>query len=218
MSNPTRPLADLLPLVLPHALGCADMVASFNLRQAAIEFCEKTLCWRHITTQAVIANETVMVAPSYATIHKIEDAEWGGNKLTPIAYTVLSPDAKAHLGSPIYVTQTEPNGVTLVPFSAGELTISVFLKPTQGKDWTQNADHGLIDQFDQIPEFMLHQYGEILAEGALGRILSQKGTDYYDANRAAYYLSRFSERAGNLQGSSFTGQQRAPRRTIPSFI
>ena len=41
-------LTKFLPMVLPHVPECPHGVATFNLRLAAIEFCERTLCWRHL--------------------------------------------------------------------------------------------------------------------------------------------------------------------------
>lgn len=38
-------LSAFLPFVLPHANGCPNMIAQFYVRQAAIEFCRRTLCW-----------------------------------------------------------------------------------------------------------------------------------------------------------------------------
>ena len=87
---PTKFLRDFLPLVIPNAIGVPDMVATFNLRLAAIEFCERTNCWRHIVSQTLTVNDPGIAVPGYATIHKIENASFGDIDLTPIAYTDAS--------------------------------------------------------------------------------------------------------------------------------
>ena len=37
-----KPIDDFLPLILPRAPGCPEPIAFDAIRQAAIEFCERT--------------------------------------------------------------------------------------------------------------------------------------------------------------------------------
>ena len=45
---PTVQLSQFLHMVLPYAPGLPVMTAEHELRLAAIEFCERTRCWRHM--------------------------------------------------------------------------------------------------------------------------------------------------------------------------
>lgn len=220
MTAPFRPLADLLPLVLPHALNCPDLVASFNLRQAAIELCEKSHCWRHMLEAEATPQGPVVVIPYYTAIHKIEDATFNDCPLTPIAYTDVSQQMADETGTPRFISQTAPGSLSLIPYPdcEGTLTVSAFLKPTQGRKYEQDASGRLIDFYDIIPDFMYDQYGETLAEGALARLLLQKETEWYDPKQAMYYRDRFEARAASSQMASYAGQQRAKARTKPSFF
>jgi hypothetical protein len=213
MPAPTAPLRDLLPLVLPHAMGVPDFVATFNLRLSAIEFCERACAWRHLVTQTIEAEgETVLVAPDYATIHKIEHADLDGTRLTPVAYTDVGPNKLGEGASASWITQVNPTGVKILPQQAGELTVSVFLKPRHGSDFTA-SDDGMTDYFDVIPEFMAAQYGEVIAHGALARLFAMPAAEWFNPNLAAFYASGFERRAINEANASLKGQQRAPIRS-----
>lgn len=213
MPAPTVPLRELLPLVLPHAMGCPEFVATFNLRLAAIEFCERTRAWRHLSTQTIAAEgDTVLVAPDYATIHKIEHADLDGTRLEPVAFTDVGPNKLAEGVNAMWITQVDPTGVKILPQQAGELTVSVFLKPRHGSDFTGSAD-GMSDFYDVIPEFMAAQHGEVLAHGALSRLFAQPKADWFDPQLAAFYGSSFERRATSEATASLRGQQRAPVRT-----
>ena len=57
-------LQTLFPLILPKAPGCPGVTAAQQARLAAIEFCERSRCWREITTVTVdAAGEAALVAP-----------------------------------------------------------------------------------------------------------------------------------------------------------
>lgn len=68
-----------LPMILPYAPGLPTMTAEHAVRLAAIEFCERTRCWRHAVDVVFSAdNHQAVVAPDYATIHQFEFAVFSG--------------------------------------------------------------------------------------------------------------------------------------------
>lgn len=212
-------LRQFLPLVLPVAARCPEPVATFNLRLAAIEFCERTLCWRHVTDQVMTGNSPVIVAPAYATIHKFEHVRFGDADLTPIAYTDVDQGDLSGSGFPHYVTQVDDNAVTVLPYQNGTLHLSMFLKPRQGQDFANPDTPGIMqDYYDQVPDFLLHQHGEVIAEGALARIYDHPDAVYYDPRRAAIHRDRFDRRAISLFSRYQRGQQRAPIRTTTQWF
>lgn len=215
-------LRQFLPLVLPVAPECPEPVATFNLRLSAIEFCERTRCWRHVTTQTLTQNDSVVVAPDYATIHLFEQARMGGLELTPIAYTDLTQSELTAEGAPRHVTQVGDNRVSVIPYQDGDLTLSLFLKPRFGQDFTNSGDTpvpGLMqDYFDQVPDFLLHQHGETIAEGALARIFDQPAASYHNPARAQGHRARFNERAVHNFSQHLRGQQRSPVRTKTAWF
>lgn len=221
----TRPLADFLPLVLPHAPDCPRTVAEQYLRLAAIEWCERTRCWRHVTTMALTEQGEAIVAPDYAAIFEIETAEFSnGNTdpvpLTPTQFTSVSlEDATAMAGGlPRYITQASPSTVTVLPFEAGDLSLSLFLKPRSGTEYGNDPDDPLQDRLNVVPQHVFVQSAEQIAEGALGRLLAIKNTSWHDPNMALYYSGRFDQACDRNFRSDMRGQHRAPVRTKPQFF
>ena len=200
-----------LPLILPHCPECPDFVAETQARLAAIEFCERSRAWRHLTTVPLVASEGVLVAPEAAAIHEIEYARFNGRKLTPVQFSTISTIAQ---GVPEYVTQVSPGAVTVSPFiEPGDLEVSLFLKPMASSEFGTLADDPLADRFNVVPDFLVSVHGGAIALGALARILSiprQPWTVYINALK---YEARFNEKLGASFRANMRGQQRAPVRT-----
>lgn len=217
MPLPTRPLKDFLPMVLPEAPACPRPVAEQYLRLAAIEFCERTRCWRHVSTQTISTQEPAIVAPDYATIHEIETAEWDGEyELEPTQFSEVDPDAygaaAGEAGPARYITQTAPNQVAVVPFDTGSLRLSLFLKPRSGSEYGNDPNDPLQDRYNVVPEFMLIQHGDHIASGALARILTLPKQTFTNPQMAQVHLARFERACDNKFSSNMKGQHRAKRR------
>jgi hypothetical protein len=228
MAAPIR-LSEFLPYVMPQAPGCPSLVAESYLRMAAIEFCERTKCWRKISEIEIDDERTVaVVAPYYAAIHQIEFASFSSashpkSPLTPTQYSDIGErfraDMEEQAGPPRYITQVTPNTVTVFPLDAGTLEVSLFLKPRMGQDFAPgDNDDPIQDTFNVVPDFLLTQWGEPIACGALSKLLLQPQTQWYDPNRAAYYLSKFERACDRHFAQGLKGQQRAPHRTRYRFL
>ncbi len=221
MAAPDTPLADFLPYVLPHAKMVPDPVAEFNLKLAAIEFCERTRCWRHAISVAVSSNNHTLVAPELTTIHEFEEATHEGRLLVPTQYTSLPPQVLSGElveGLPHWISQTEPGQVTIFPYQTGTLRMTVFLKPRHGTQYGTDAANPLRDALAMVPAFMLSQHAEALACGALSRLLAVPGKPWSDPQRAMYHKMEFDKACGASFASNITGQQRAPRRTRGQYM
>lgn len=221
MAAPDTPLAAFLPYVVPQAYMVPEPVAEFNLKLAAIEFCERTRCWRHAISVPVSSNNQTLVAPALTTIHEFEEATHDGRLLKPTQYTSLPPEVLSGTlveGLPEWVSQTEPGQVTIFPYATGTLRMTVFLKPRHGTQYGTDAANPLRDALAMVPAFMLSQHAEALACGALGRLLSVPGKPWSDPQRAMYHRDMFDKACGTSFASNITGQQRAPLRVKPQFM
>lgn len=217
MALPTRPLKDFLSMVLPEVPYCPRPVAEQYLRLAAIEFCERTRCWRHVTTQDITAQDGAIVAPDYATIHEIETAEWGeGVELMPTQFSEIDADAygaeAGAAGPPRYITQVAANQIAVVPFDTGSLRLSLFLKPRSGSEFGGDPNDPLQDKYNVVPEFMFIQHGDHIASGALARIMNLPDQTYTNPKMAAQHLARFERACDTKFSSNMRGQHRAKRR------
>lgn len=207
-----KSLSEFLTSINAYAPGCAVPTAYFGIRQAAIEFCERTKLWRHEDELTVTAADPeTIVTPTGAVLIDIETATFnGGEPLVP--QTARWLDARYPTwrtggvvdGEPAYLTQLDQNTVRIVPGQAGTLNISMWLKPSQ--DCTT------------VPDFLPDQYRETIAWGALGRILMTPNQPYTNPQLAANFLAGFDSKITGLSGKGITGQQRARVRTTASFF
>ncbi len=205
-----KPIDSILGSINPYAPGCAAPTAYFAIRQAAIEFCERTRLWRYEDEFDVSAAESESIVTPYGSVLlDIERASCDGEPLEPRTVAWLDErmptwrDGGA-VGDPKYLTQLELNTMRIVPGKAGTVKISVWLKPSQ-------------DCMD-LPDFMVDQYREIIAHGALGRILMMPNQPYTNGDLGAGFMASFQGKLVGLSGKSVTGQQRARVRTKASFM
>jgi hypothetical protein len=224
----TVPLSSFLPYVLPHTPGAPDFVAEKYVRLAAIEFCERTRCWRKVSEIALTTENTVaLVAPDYAAIHEIEYANFEAESvqkqaLAPTQFSDMSDAHRPDLhveGPPQYVSQVNPNSVTVYPFMAGTLEVSLFLKPRMGQEFIPGTtSHPMIDAYNVAPDFLLTQWGMVIASGALSKMLMEPGKSWSNPALGGFHLQRFNEGCDSHFSSNMRGQQRAPRRSRFSFM
>lgn len=205
-------LEQLLPLILPHVNGCPDITAMMQARLACIEFCERTRCWRHMVTVDVApGSETALACPVHCAIYEIEAATIeGGPCLIPTQHTLVHHHQS---GPPQYITQTGPNGISVFPIDqAYTLRLSVFLKPRVDHHFGTDPDNPLFNAYDVVPSWMISQYGHMLVDGALARLLALPKEPWTDENRAAFYGARFDQACNTKFHQNIRGQQRARAR------
>ena len=204
-------------IVQPYAPAAPWPTVMAQLRRSVIEFCERTRIWRHVLNVTIEANDEIVVAPQYAAVHDWDSARFNDDiDLTPIHFTDVTRWAET--GKPRWITQVTPNTVRVVPFEAGTLELSVFLKPIEGHAMTAPPGEYPIDSYDLVPKFLLTNYGEVIAAGALARILMLPGQEYSNPAMAQTFAARFDRAASKDFGAHLKGQQRAPVRTKSHFF
>lgn len=199
-----------LPLIMPFAPKCPRFLVEQQVRFVAIDFCERSRAWRHVTTVAMTGSEAVPVAPDTAAIHEIEFAEFEGKRLTPIQFSVIASDAE---GAPRYVAQASPNALIISPFTAGDLKVSMFLKPLASSAFGGEAADPLFDRFNVVPDFLLSIHGATIAAGALAKVLAIPDEPWSNAAEGLRYRAEFEMKADTAFRWNMRGQQRAPIRT-----
>lgn len=197
-----------LPNIMPFAPGCAIPAAYQWIRQAAIEFCERTRLWRYadefdVTDDAAEA----LIAPYGAVVHEIEACSFDGQPLEPKTTAWLDSRENGWrdgllTGIPHYVTQIEPDTLRLVPAMAGKVSLALRLKPTFDAD--------------ELPDFLADHYRQTIADGALGRILLLPDQSFTNVDMGSAFGAAFQSKLDSLSSKGSTGQQRAPLRTRAS--
>lgn len=207
-----KELDEFLPNIRMYAPGVADPTAYFAIRQAAIEFCERTRMWRYEDEFEIVADDFEgLLSPPSSVVHEIEAVWFDGQKLTPKTTNQLDEMVPAWrngdtkpTGTPSYYTQTEPNTIVLAPFGTGTVKLSLFLKPAQDAD--------------EVPDFLADQHRETIAWGALARILLIPNQSFTNAEMGAVFGQSFQSKIDGKSTKGSTGQQRAPVRTKASFF
>lgn len=220
MATPTINLTEFLPLVRPHTPGAAIPSMTQALRRSAIEFCERTRCWRETITITITEQDQAITAPDDSAIHEIERAEFDGERLTPIEYDDLSlPEfLESEEGRPAVITQKTYNEIAIVPFRAGTLICTLFLKPRDGENITIDAGGQPANSFNTVPEFLLSRFGEAIAAGAIARVLIIPQQPFTNPEMAAVHAGRFEQGVARFNGANVRGQHRARPRINASFF
>lgn len=198
-------IEDLLTHVLPYAPGCAEPTAVQHLREAVIRFCERTRCWRFIDTFLTTGeHHEILAVPSDAVLFEIEWAKFNNRELEAVSPQAATWHNQEGYTEPRYITQVNPNCVSLEPHAVGELVISMFLKP---------APTAL-----EIPAFMICDFGRALADGALATLLLLPNQPFTNPQMAAVFEGKFQASMDRNFANNMRGQQRAAKRTKPNYF
>lgn len=201
-----------LPEVLPFAPECPETVAVNAIRNACIEFCQKSLYWLYdhdpLTVMAGVSTYTLEV-PDYTTPAVVTDAWYDNLVLEPRGADELRKgyayDWRSMEGSPQFFTQELPGEVILVPTPLVTLTsglnMIVALKPTRDS----------VDIDDNIYE----NWAEGISYGARSKLLALPGQTFSDPSSAAAYAALFTNAIGQAKIARNRGLARAVQRVRP---
>lgn len=204
----TVPLSVFAPLVKVYCPDAPDPIIADMVRLSVTDLCERTRCWRHIVTVDLTDNNQAVVAPEYSAIHLFETASLNGVPLEPTQYSHIEAN---NVGAARYITQVNPNTVAVIPFEAGTLELTLFLKPRHGEDYS--SDTGRPENaFNIAPRYLYETMAEPIAHGALARILEMPGHGYTNPQAAQQYWMRFNAFCDRQFRHSIRGQQRAVKR------
>ena len=200
----TRDIDMLYPKVLQYAPGCPEPTAVEHLRDAAIQLCKATRCWRDLDEFHVTGcgPDKIPAILPYATLFEIEKAWFNDHELEPKTYgsDMLFHDA----GEPRYITQVSPDSVMLDPARAGTLKLSMFLMPSE------NAE--------TLPQFFFDQFPRALADGALGTLLLLPNQPFTNPQLGVAFANKFQATLDRNFAFNMRGQQRAKKRTQPNYF
>lgn len=194
----------LLPRVNTYAPACPEPLAVMHLRDAASELCKRTRCWRFIDVFETFGDTVeVMCVPPFASLFEIDWATFDGHRLEAAAPT---PDILQNhdAGQPKFVTQFSPNSVSLVPRGAGKLALSLYLKPA--------------DDADMLPASIVAEFGQAIADGAVASLLILPNQSYSNPQMGVFFQNRFDAVLDRHFAYNLRGQQRAAKRTKPSYF
>lgn len=205
-----KPFDAFMTLITPHAKGVPIPTANSGILLAAIEFCERTRLWKYNDSFTVNPTDyEVLCAPDGAVVHEIESSRFNGrliDRKLPAQLDAEHPGWRTDMTvaqASRCITQLETNTVILYPRAPGVLDLSLWLKPAHDAR--------------ELPDFMVDQYRNVIAEGALSYILMTPGQPFSSPDLAQFYRMKFDSLLGTLSYKSTVGQQRARPRVKATF-
>lgn len=177
-----------LPEVMQYVPGVPEFVAENAIKQACIEFCERTRFWQENLDSQLTLKSTAdyeIDAPTGVKFVDIVEAWYNDVLLIPKSTEELTriyryTDWRTVESDPQYITRINPTEVILVPMpvkTGGALKIRAALAPTR--------DSTMV--YDQLYE----QYLEYIAYGARARLYNSPKQPYFDKSSAAEFEGKF---------------------------
>lgn len=180
------PVSDFFPRVIPYVPGCPEPFAAQAIIDAAIQFCEDTLCLRETLDAAVApAGERFLDLdlPSGHQLARVLMVRRGDVVLTPLPFdngqAMLGDES---LGSPTdyYIARADETtrlGVFPLPQAATTLNVTAALKPLR-KTTTLHSE-------------LFERHLDAVVDGALTRLHAVPDQPFTDAARSAAAALRF---------------------------
>lgn len=178
------PLSKFLQFVLPSVQGCPVSMVESAILSACGEFCEKTCIWQQESRITDVYKDTARYAFAPAPGAQVCTAlsvRMYGKKLpdTDInTLTMLDPNwaLKTGLTPQKYFFDTSYS-ITLIPMPEEDLMeslkVTVILKPTQTAK--------------MLPSVLYNDWAEVIAAGALRRLLSMRGKVWANEAMVPFY-------------------------------
>lgn len=206
-----------LSRVLIEVPGCADISATQAVKDACIEFCEKSLVVTRDHDPITVAAGVVdyeLEPPSGYLVVKVMQAWLENNKLDPVApdvvrdaavYNRLFGSYQAAPSTPTRFLQKEERTISLWPLPDKQytngLTLRVALKPTRAST--------------SVEDVVFEDYAEAIASGALSRLLVSVGKAYTNVQAAAVHKALFMQGINAARQRASHGHTRANLRVRP---
>jgi hypothetical protein len=200
--------------VLPDVPHCPQPVAKNAIRNAAIEFCERSFVYQadHPAIAAVQDQGEYTYAPGTGLKVVRPEMVWYDKKqLTPMTRDDLDrlyaywPDES---GTPIYFVQEQLEKLIVVPKPAAALAdairLKVSVKPTRAS----------VD----IDDAMHEKYLEAIACGAKARLFAMKKKPWTDNELAVYHKQMFDAAIATARLHAARGHTRARMRVRAHFF
>lgn len=171
--------------VLPDVHSVPLPVALRAVRNAAIEFCDRSHVWDvdHAEIAVSAADSTYDLAPPAETVvAKITQAWFEGNPLDPTTPGELHNEFgewTAITGTPTRYLQRSSGEVTLfpIPDADGALNLRMSLKPTRTSTGLES--------------WIAEKYLEEIAHGAKARLFAVPKAEWSDGNLAVFHQNKF---------------------------
>lgn len=178
-----------LPEVLPYVPDCPQIAAVNAIRNACIEFCNRTLYWQEdldpLPIVANVSNYPIDTPRGTVFIDLIE--AWNdGMALRAASVEELSRkfrgvDWRTFQGQPLYVTRIISSELLLVPQPSATVQNALTMRVAVAPDRDSTT----------VSEDIYQNYLETIAKGARARLHSTPGQPFFDMGLSQLMAQRF---------------------------
>lgn len=185
------------PEVLPYVRDCPEFVALNAIRNACMEFCDKTLLWRELLDDITIvpnqAEYDLDIVTTGAGLASVITAQIGKTVLIPSATEQLNAlfggDWRT-LGGPVnYIMHDDHETIRLVMVPSttynDPLSIMCALRPLKSSI--------------KVGKVIYERYAEVIGFGARARLHDTPGQPYYDETAAKKFRTWFESGYGEAK-------------------
>lgn len=196
--------------VMPHVPGCPNAIAINAIRNAAIEFCEKSLVvQRDHELVSVVRNvaDYDLEAPTGQVVAKIMRAWFQATPLMPIApdevgsirvYNARAEGADGP-GDPRYIIQKNDTTFSLYPVPKENKPLSIFMRVAMKPSRAST----------QVEDVLFEDYLETIAAGARARLMLMPGKPYTSPELALANKTLFDQGVNLARHRATMGNTRA---------
>ena len=206
---------DFLKEVTPYVPHVPEMLAVNAIRNAAIEFTDKSMIWQYeVDPINTVYNQTeyTMPVPPGTGVARIMNAWYNTMPLTPKGENDLAKmflaDWRSIQGNPFYITQRWPDVAIIVPAPIVALeqglNIIVALRPTRDSV--------------SVDDFLYYRWAEAIADGAKARLLAVPQQPFTDQKMAEYYRLQCASKIGLARAEANRGLTRATLTVRPPDV
>jgi hypothetical protein len=199
--------------VLSDVAGCSQPLAKNAIRNAAIEFCDRTWVYRvemgPLAAEANVPDYT-LEPPSNTAVVKVHRLWYDKREIfpkTPEELAALFAHWPSAVGTPLYFTHRSPDVLLLVPMPEASLqdaiTGELAIKPTRASTGISADIH--------------EKYLEDIAYGAKARLFAMSRKPWSDKQLSAYHQGMFDECVGKAKVQATKGHTRGRLRTTAHF-
>lgn len=202
---------DFFPYVLPEVPGAAEMVVEHAVRAACIEFCEKSLILTRDHDPITVLQNIVdydLEPPTGYLVIKVQKAWLDNQPLSPLApdmvkeaatYNRLFSSYQSAPSTPSHYLQKDERTISVWPVPdkkyTNGLTLRVALKPTRTGS--------------TIEDVVFQDYAEVIASGALYRLMASPGKAYTNPDLAVVHKSLFEQGVNTARARMIHGHVRS---------
>jgi len=202
-----EPYDSFMPLILAMTPGCPWPTALHQLTQVAIDWFQRTLCWRDAPSIECVSDDNAyaLPLPAGALVAKIIKAWFGGS---PIAVLNMEDGLSQFVNQSGTCVWTEDRASVFISpapvVDGGALRVSLALKPSQ-------SARG-------IPKVQFDQFATYIADGTIARLLGMSGKKWHDPTGSSVHQVRYEAALASAQGLVSYGFARSAQRVRPQTM